>query len=246
LERGLDSYHQDRDRLDGSGASRLSPYLTIGVLSPRLVAARAEGVGGRGAEKWIAELLWRDFMADLLYHYPHLRTEAFDRRWQKLPWREDRDLYELWKQGRTGVPVVDAAMRELKATGWISNRARMVAAQFLVKHLLLPWQWGERLFRNWLLDGDAANNLGGWQWAAGLGVDAAPYFRVFNLETQGERHDHDGSWLNRWVPESGGSPHAHDPIVDLSEARRHYLAVAKKASKVAADVPPPLLRDGLE
>ena len=239
LGEGLRSYHEDRDRLDGSGTSRLSPYLTIGVLSPRLAAVGAEGVGGRGAEKWTAELLWRDFMADLLYHYPHLLTEAFDRRWQALPWREDGELFEAWKQGRTGVPVVDAAMRELRASGWISNRARMVTAQFLVKYLLLPWQWGEKVFREWLLDGDAANNAGGWQWAGGLGVDAAPYFRVFNLESQGQRHDPEGKWLRRWVPESGGSPRAHESIVDLVEARRLYLEEAKAVSAAPTDVPPP-------
>ena len=163
LARGLERYHEDRDRLDGAGTSHLSPYLTIGVLSPRLAAAGAAAVGGLGGEKWVAELLWRDFMADLLLHYPHLRMEPFDRRWRSLPWHRDRELFEAWKRGRTGVPVVDAAMRQLEASGWISNRARMVAAQFLVKYLLLPWAWGEQLFRDRLLDGDVASNVGGWQ-----------------------------------------------------------------------------------
>ncbi|UCH26012.1 MAG: deoxyribodipyrimidine photo-lyase [Trueperaceae bacterium] len=239
LNGGLAHYHLERDGLDGSGVSRLSVYLTLGVLSPRLAASLAAKRGGPGAESWIRELLWRDFMADLLYHYPHMRTEAFDRRWNDLPWQNDPELFEAWCRAKTGIPVIDAAMRELKTTGWISNRPRMIVAQFLVKHLLLPWQWGEKIFKEWLLDGDTANNLGGWHWAGGLGVDAAPYFRVFNLVTQATKHDPEGSWLRRWHPESGGNPEPVSPLIDIAAARARYLEAAKQLSRRPSDLPAP-------
>jgi deoxyribodipyrimidine photo-lyase len=231
LATGLDDYHERRDRLDGDGSSQLSPYLTLGALSPRLAAHTAARIGGEGADTWIAELLWRDFMADLLLHHPHTLREPFDPRWQQFPWREDRDRFAHWARGETGVPVVDAAMRQLAATGWISNRARMIVAQFLVKALLLPWQWGEHHLRHQLLDGDTASNVGGWQWAGGLGVDAAPYFRMFNFETQGTKHDPDGSWLKRWAPESSGSAKAVKPMVELKGARGRYLEEGKRVMR---------------
>jgi deoxyribodipyrimidine photo-lyase len=237
LSGGLPHYHLERDGLDGSGVSRLSTYITLGTLSPRLAASLAAKRGGAGAESWINELLWRDFMADLLYHYPHMRTEAFDRRWNDLPWQNDPEPFDAWRHARTGVPVIDAAMRELKETGWISNRSRMIVAQFLVKYLLLPWQWGEEIFKAWLLDGDTASNLGGWHWAGGLGVDAAPYFRVFNLVTQATKHDPDGTWLRRWHPESGGNPEPTSPLIDLPAARARYLEAAKQLSRQPSDLP---------
>lgn len=228
----LPSYHKARDGLAGEGVSRLSYYFTLGVLSPRLAAHKALQVGSEGARKWVNELCWRDFSGDLLYHRPQMMTEAFDSRWENLPWRDDETLFEVWLHGQTGIPVVDAAMRELQATGFISNRARMVVAQFAVKLALLPWQRCERAFRNLLLDGDNASNLQGWHWAGGLGVDAAPYFRVFNLVTQAETHDPQGVWLRRWVPESGGSGRPYKtPAVNLEQARRRYLAVAEKIAK---------------
>ncbi len=228
----LPTYHQARDGLAGEGVSRLSYYLTLGVLSPRLAAQRALRAGGEGAQKWVNELCWRDFSGDLLYHRPQMMSQAFDPRWERLPWQDDTELFEAWLHGQTGIPVVDACMRELQATGFLSNRGRMVVAQFAVKLALLPWQKCERAFRNLLLDGDNASNLQGWHWAGGLGVDAAPYFRVFNLITQAETHDPGGAWLRRWVPESGGRAQPYKrPVLELEFARRRYLAAAEKIAK---------------
>jgi deoxyribodipyrimidine photo-lyase len=201
LEAKLPRYPLERDRLDGEGGSRLSPYFALGVLSPREAAWEALRRGDEGARKWVAELLWRDFSYHLLYHFPEMAQRALDARFEALPWTEDEELFQAWYLGKTGVPLVDAAMRELQATGFLSNRARMAVAQFAVKYLLLPWQRAEEAFRHLLLDGDRAVNLQGWQWAGGLGVDAAPYFRVFNLVEQGRRHDPDGAWLRRFAPE---------------------------------------------
>jgi deoxyribodipyrimidine photo-lyase len=226
LEAKLPRYPLERDRLDGEGGSRLSPYFALGVLSPREAAWEALRRGGEGARKWVAELLWRDFSYHLLYHFPEMAQRALDARFEALPWTEDEELFQAWYLGKTGVPLVDAAMRELQATGFLSNRARMAVAQFAVKYLLLPWQRAEEAFRHLLLDGDRAVNLQGWQWAGGLGVDAAPYFRVFNLVEQGRRHDPDGAWLRRFAPEYP-SYEPKDPVVDLGEARRRYLALAK-------------------
>lgn len=230
LEAKLPRYAEERDRLDGEGGSRLSPYFALGVLSPRLAAWEAEWRGGEGARKWVAELLWRDFSYHLLYHFPWMTEKPLDPRFQALPWEEDEALFQAWYEGKTGVPLVDAAMRELQATGFLSNRARMNAAQFAVKYLLLPWKRAEEAFRHLLLDGDRAVNLQGWQWAGGLGVDAAPYFRVFNPVLQGERHDPEGRWLKRWAPEYP-SYAPKDPVVDLEEARRRYLRLAKGLSR---------------
>ena len=222
---GLDAYAEQRNRLDGSGTSHLSVDLTIGTLSPRTLMNAVTGRSGDGAQRLIGELAWRDFMADVLHHRPHLNEQPFDAKFARFDWNEDDAAFGAWENGETGIPVVDAAMRELRATGWISNRARMVAAQFLAKHLRIDWRRGEHVFRHLLLDGDAASNIGNWQWAAGLGIDNAPYFRVFNPVTQGREHDPDGRWLMKWVPESFGDPkplpHA---IVDIGDARREYLA----------------------
>jgi deoxyribodipyrimidine photo-lyase len=222
--KGVREYHVARDRLDGRGSSGLSIYINIGVLSPRLAARRVLRVGGEGAEKWVAELAWRDFLADLLWQHPNIASHPLDRRWERFTWSRDRAVFEAWRDGRTGVPVIDAAMRQLRATGTMSNRARMIVAQGACKLLLLDWTWCERVFRDWLLDGDTAQNIGSWQWAAGLGVDAAPYFRVFNPVSQGQQHDPDGAWVAQWVPESGGQ-HALLPgaIVDPGAARKRYL-----------------------
>ncbi len=230
LDTRLPRYPLERDRLDGEGGSRLSPYFALGVLSPREAAWEALRRGGEGARKWVSELIWRDFSYHLLYHFPEMAQRALDGRFEALPWAEDEELFQAWYRGKTGVPLVDAAMRELRATGFLSNRARMAVAQFAVKYLLLPWQKAEEAFRHLLLDGDRAVNLQGWQWAGGLGVDAAPYFRVFNLVEQGKRHDPDGTWLRRFAPEYP-SYEPKDPVVDLGEARRRYLALARSLAK---------------
>lgn len=228
----LPEYHLTRDRLDSAGTSRLSPYFTLGVLSPRLAVRQALKVGGEGGRKWVSELVWRDFSGDLLYHHPQMLEAAFDPRWEGLPRVDDPDLYDAWLQGQTGIPVVDAGMRELRATGFVSNRARMVLAQFAVKLALIYWRKAERAFRDLLLCGCNASNLQGWQWAGGLGVDAAPYFRVFNLTNQALTHDPGGLWLQKWVPESKGNPEPYKkPVLDLEAARRRYLEAAARIAK---------------
>lgn len=226
LEEGLPVYHLRRDRLDGEGGSRLSPYFTLGILSPRQAAWEALKRDGEGGRKWVFELLWRDFSYHLLYHFPRMQEEPLDPRFAHFPWREDEELFQAWHLGKTGIPLVDAAMRELWTTGFLSNRARMCVAQFAVKYLLLPWKRAEQAFKDLLLDGDTPQNLQGWQWAGGLGVDAAPYFRVFNLVEQGKRHDPEGLWLRRFAPEYA-SYEPQNPVVNLAEARRRYLALAQ-------------------
>ena len=229
VEQRAPAYAETRDRLDGKGGSQLSWYLHIGVLSARAAAAALWERRGAGPQKWLAELAWRDFLADLLQHRPELAIRAFNPRWERFPWNQSEQDFAAWRDGVTGIPAVDAAMRQLRATGWISNRARMLAAQFLCKHLRIDWRRGERVFYDWLLDGDRASNTGNWQWAAGLGIDNVPYFRVFNPVTQAEQHDPDGSWLQRWVPECGGDPRPRpDAIVDPARARREYLAAVEE------------------
>lgn len=232
FEEGLRHYAERRSTLDGAGTSRLSVDFTLGTLSARAARERVDAMRGDGPRKWLAELAWRDFLADLLWHRPHMLREPYDAKWNRFAWSDDEDAFAAWRDGRTGIPAVDAAMRELRQTGWISNRARMVAAQFLCKHLRIDWRRGEHVFRHWLLDGDTASNVGNWQWCAGLGIDNVPYFRVFDPVTQAKEHDAGGIWLRRWVPESNGSPaplpHA---IIDLAAARREYIAAAEALSR---------------
>ncbi len=154
-----------------------------------------------GAETWLNELIWREFYAAILYHFPYVRQTAFRPELRNIPWRDDLDGFNAWVEGRTGYPVVDAAMRQLNTTGWMHNRARMITASFLTKDLLIDWRQGERYFMQHLLDGDPAANNGGWQWTAGTGTDAAPYFRVFNPVLQGKKFDPQGAYVRHWVPE---------------------------------------------
>ncbi len=239
VDERLPDYADRRDRLDGAGTSRLSVWLTLGVLSARTAAARVEAAGGPGAEKWLSELAWRDFLADLLYHRPDLLEDPFQPRWRALDWPGDDAHFTAWRDGETGVPAVDAAMRQLRETGWISNRARMVAAQFLAKNLRVDWRRGAAVFKDWLLDGDTASNTGNWQWAAGLGIDNAPYFRVMNPVSQAEKHDPGGDWLRRWAPGSEGAPRPRDPVADPGESRKAYLADAEAVPPAGlADDPP--------
>ncbi|MGC9399474.1 MAG: cryptochrome/photolyase family protein [Anaerolineae bacterium] len=203
-------YHERRDRLDLDGTSRLSPYLRFGMLSAReaVVAARKAGEngGGQGAQTWLDELIWREFYAMILFHHPNVRQESFREQYRRIAWRNDAAAFEAWQAGRTGFPIVDAAMRQLQESGWMHNRARMIVASFLTKDLLIDWQWGERHFMQHLIDGDPAANNGGWQWSAGTGTDAAPYFRIFNPVTQGEKHDPQGAYIRHWVPELRNVP----------------------------------------
>jgi deoxyribodipyrimidine photo-lyase len=208
----IHAYARDRSRLDRDGTSVLSPYLRFGMLSARqaAVAARAAGAGrgDAGADAWLAELAWRDFYLAILWHFPAVLTGPFAAAFRRFEFRQDEHALEAWRAGRTGYPVVDAAMRQLAAIGWMHNRARMIVASFLTKHLLLDWRAGEAWFLRQLVDGDPAANNGGWQWTAGSGTDPSPYFRIFNPVLQARKFDPDGVWVRRWVPELARVPAA--------------------------------------
>jgi deoxyribodipyrimidine photo-lyase len=261
-------YARARDRLDLAGTSELSPYLRFGMVSARqavvgarAAAAAAAGAGGsgqerKGAETWLNELIWREFYVHILHHFPQVRGSSFRPQYDQIAWENDAGAFAAWCEGRTGYPVVDAAMRRLVETGWMHNRARMIVASFLVKDLLIDWRWGERFFMQHLVDGDPAANNGGWQWTAGTGTDAAPYFRVFNPVLQGKKRDPDGAFVRRWLPELADVPdralHAPwemsaeeqqevgciigeeypAPVVDHAWARERTLAAYARAREV--------------
>ncbi|MCB0115079.1 MAG: deoxyribodipyrimidine photo-lyase [Caldilineaceae bacterium] len=228
-------YAARRDLPAEDGTSSLSPYLRFGMISARraVVAARyavdhAAGAEQRkGAETWLSELIWRDFYISVLHYFPHVRGGSFRPEYDSIAWRNDEDEFAAWCEGRTGYPFVDAAMRQLRRSGWMHNRARMVVASFLVKDLLIDWRWGERWFMQHLVDGDPAANNGGWQWAAGTGTDAAPYFRIFNPVTQSEKFDADGAYIRRWVLELADVPEKYIhapwtmPAADQKRAKCH-------------------------
>lgn len=231
LEDGLSSYAASRDRPGDAGTSRLSPHLHWGEISPRQVwhatrhrmasqGARAETAGAR----FLRKLGWREFSYHLLYWFPDMPERSLKQQFEGFPWRNDECDFRAWREGRTGYPIVDAGLHELWATGWMHNRVRMVAASFLVKDLLLPWQWGEAWFWDTLVDADLANNSASWQWVAGCGADAAPYFRIFNPVTQGRRFDPDGRYVREWLPEIAALPdtYLHAPWT----APEHVLAAA--------------------
>jgi len=214
--RKIHSYDDDRNRMDLDGTSALSPYIHFGMIglrqavsaarqaiSPTLFGRGARGKG-KGAEVWLNELIWREFYIQILYHFPYVSKTAFNQSLAHISWRNNASEFEAWKRGETGVPVVDAAMRQLKEIGWMHNRARMIVASYLVKDLLINWRWGEAWFMENLLDGDIAANNGGWQWTAGTGTDAAPYFRVFNPVLQSAKFDPDGDYIRKWVPKLRG------------------------------------------
>ena len=212
----LRSYAVDRDRPDREGVSRLSPHLHFGEISPKACWRAALSAASRGdvadgqADKFLAELGWREFNANTALA-AEARGDApervnVDRRFDAFPWRDDPRAFEAWTKGRTGYPLVDAGLRQLWTTGWMHNRVRMVVASFLTKHLLVDWRAGEAWFWDTLVDADHASNAGNWQWVAGCGADAAPYFRIFNPVTQGEKFDPDGAYVRRWVPELARLP----------------------------------------
>ena len=214
LREGLLSYDEGRNRPDLAGTSRLSPHLHFGEISPRQVwhavrrSAEARSIPATTWRHWqfLTELGWREFAHHLLYHFPHTPEQPLRAQFTRFPWRKNAAWLRAWQRGRTGYPLVDAGMRELWATGWMHNRVRMVVASFLVKNLLITWQEGARWFWDTLVDADLANNTLGWQWTAGCGADAAPYFRIFNPVTQGEKFDPDAAYIRRWIPELARLP----------------------------------------
>ncbi|MFI9814088.1 cryptochrome/photolyase family protein [Saccharothrix variisporea] len=223
----LPDYAEHRDRPDLDRTSRMSAFLRWGVVHPRTLLADLGQ--DKGSAAFRSELAWRDFYADVLWHQPESARHNLDRRFDRMELDHDRERFAAWCAGRTGYPFVDAGMRQLLAEGWMHNRVRMVVASFLVKDLHLPWWWGARHFMKHLVDGDLASNQHGWQWAAGTGTDAAPYFRVFNPVTQGEKFDPDGDYVRRYVPELRDVPgrkvhQPRDPIVDHAHERQVALA----------------------
>ncbi len=256
FDEGLAGYAEGRDRTDRPFTSRLSPHLHWGEISPHQVwhatrnaLAKAQGKLDASGEKFLKEILWREFSYHLIHYFPHFPDEPFKSEFSHFPWDNNPAALQLWQKGQTGYPIVDAGMRELWATGTMHNRVRMVVASFLIKDLLLPWQEGERWFWNTLVDADIASNSAGWQWVAGSGADASPYYRVFNPVLQGQKFDPEGVYVKKWVPELKSVPKEfiHNPwqmslppkaypkpMVDHGIARDRALEAFKKIKKGAA------------
>ncbi|MBU8875315.1 DNA photolyase family protein [Reyranella sp. MMS21-HV4-11] len=251
LDEALEDYRHARDLPAVEGTSRLSPNLAFGEISPRQVWRAATNRGASAAaEKFLSEVGWREFAYSLLFHNGDLAQRNFRPEFDAFPWADSDEILEAWRRGRTGYPIVDAGMRELWTTGWMHNRVRMIVASFLTKDLLIDWRQGERWFWDTLVDADPANNVTGWQWVAGCGADAAPYFRVFNPVLQGAKFDPKGEYVRRWVPELAGLPDAviHSPwsaskppaasvyperIVEHGAARDRALAAFQSLKKSA-------------
>jgi deoxyribodipyrimidine photo-lyase len=222
-----------------NGTSCLSPYIRWGLLSPREIfhaandaaAIAPDDAARESVHAWLNEIVWHEFYTSVLWHFPHVVTHNFNRRYDGIHWRDDAADFTAWAEGRTGYPVVDAAMRQLVSTGWMHNRARMITASFLTKDLLINWREGERFFMRHLIDGDLAANNGGWQWAAGTGTDAQPFFRIFNPVAQSMRFDLDGTYIRRWVPELDHLPakYIHAPWNVPSQMRNYPTPIIDHA-----------------
>lgn len=220
----ISNYAEDRDFPAVQGTSRLGIHFRFGTVSLREAVRTALGK----SDIWLSELIWREFYMMILAHFPHVVDRAFKPQYDQIPWKNEEEHFQKWCEGKTGYPIVDAGMRELNATGYMHNRVRMVVASFLTKHLLIDWRWGEAYFAQKLLDFELASNNGGWQWAAGTGTDAQPYFRVFNPESQLKKFDAQLKYVKKWVPEYGTSSYP-DPIVDHKFARERAIKTYKEA-----------------
>lgn len=220
----IENYHEQRDIPSVQGTTRLSVHLRFGTISIR----ECISVAASRNETWLNELIWREFYMMILWNFPHVATSCFKPAYNAIEWRNNEQEFEMWCKGQTGIPIVDAGIRELTTTGFMHNRVRMITASFLVKHLLVDWRWGERYFALHLNDFDLSANNGGWQWCAGSGCDAAPYFRIFNPLSQTEKFDSRHVYIRTWVPEFGTSSYPA-PIVDVSAARERCLQTYKKA-----------------
>jgi deoxyribodipyrimidine photo-lyase len=243
VEQVLPTYAHQRDRPDLASTTRLSAHLHFGEIGPRQVvaavraAAAAQPALDTAAEAVLRELGWREFSQHLLWHYPQLPDRALDARFEHFPWRDDPLALRAWQRGQTGIPLVDAGLRELWQTGFMHNRVRMVVASFLTKHLRLPWQDGARWFWDTLVDADLACNSQNWQWVAGCGADAAPYFRIFNPVLQGEKFDPDGAYVRRWLPQLARLParYIHAPW------RAPQTPLAEAGVRLGVSYPPPIV-----
>jgi deoxyribodipyrimidine photo-lyase len=245
LEETIYGYSEGRNLLDRAATSFLSPYLRFGTLSIRqaywgakaAIDLATDKAAQHGAEAWLNELIWREFYLALLYYFPHTIDQPLREQYRDFEWLEDDDAFAAWCAGRTGYPVVDAAMRMLNSTGWMHNRARMIVASFLTKDLLIDWRQGEQYFMQQLIDGDSASNVGGWQWAAGVGADAQPFFRVFNPTLQGQRFDPDGVFVKQWLPELVQVPieWVHEPWKMSQVDQQKYNVI------IGRDYPAPII-----
>lgn len=243
LDGPLSSYPTLRDRPDLDGTSKLSPHLHFGELSPRQVwqavslKAHAEPACEVAAQSYLRQILWREFSQHLLWHWPDLSEAPLRPEFARFPWRDDAAGLAAWQKGQTGYPIVDAGTRELWTTGWMHNRVRMIAASFLVKDLLVPWQRGAEWFLDTLVDADPGNNAASWQWVAGCGTDAAPYFRIFNPVTQSRKFDPEGAYIKRWVPELRdlAAEHVHEPAAAPSDA------LSRAGIRLGSNYPHPLV-----
>jgi deoxyribodipyrimidine photo-lyase len=220
----IETYDKTRDYPGLNGTSRLGAHLRFGTVSIRRLVRYALEKN----ETWLNELVWREFYSMILWHFPHVEKGAFRVSYDRMQWRNDEAEYLKWCEGNTGYPIVDAGMRELNETGYMHNRVRMITASFLTKHLLIDWRWGEAWFARKLLDYDLPSNNGGWQWAAGCGCDAAPYFRVFNPDLQAAKFDPDGAYIQQWVPEYKSDAYKESRIVDHAFARNRTINVYRQ------------------
>lgn len=224
----LGNYAKDRDFPAKDATTHISLHLRFGTVSIRQLVKDALDAK---SDVWLSELIWRDFYFSILYHFPHSATESFRKEYDQIEWRNNEKEFKAWCEGKTGYAIVDAGMRELNETGFMHNRVRMIVASFLTKHLLIDWRWGEQYFAKKLLDYELSSNVGGWQWAAGSGVDAAPYFRIFNPYEQVKKFDKELKYVKKWVPEFEDPFKYPQPIVDHKAARERCLKVYKKALK---------------